>query len=178
MGVVIRDAARADVPGILAIYNDAVLHTTASYDDEPSTLEARLDWFDAKGRHGLPVLVAADETGVVGWSSFGPFRPWPGYRHTVEHSVYVAAARRGQGIGSALLPTLIARAREMGLHAMVAGIDAANAPSLRLHARLGFERVAHFKEVGFKFDRWLDLVFMELLLGDSDGRPGHIGRGS
>ncbi len=171
MGVSIRAAGRADVPGILDIYNDAVLRTTASYDDEPSTLEARLEWFDAKERHGFPVFVAADEAGVVGWSTFGPFRPWPGYRHTVEHSVYVAAARRGQGIGAALLPPLIARAREMGMHAMIAGIDATNAPSIRLHARLGFERVAHFKEVGFKFDRWLDLVFMELLLGDGDGQP-------
>jgi len=171
MDVTIRTAGRADVPGILDIYNDAVLHTTASYDDEPSTLEARLDWFDGKTRHGLPVFVAEDETGVVGWSAFGPFRPWPGYRYAVEHSVYVAASRRGRGIGTALLPPLIERAREMGMHAMIAGIDAANAPSIRLHARLGFERVAHFKEVGFKFDRWLDLVFMELLLGDGGGRP-------
>ncbi len=169
MGVTIRAAERRDVPGILAIYNDAVLRTTASYDDEPSTLAARLDWFAAKERHGFPVVVAEDEGDVVGWSAFGPFRPWPGYRYTVEHSVYVAAARRGQGIGAALLPPLIARAREMGLHAMIAGIDAANAPSLRLHARLGFEQVAHFKEVGFKFDRWLDLIFMELLLGEGDG---------
>ncbi len=170
MGVTIRAATRTDVPSILDIYNDAVLHTTASYDDDPSTLEARLDWFDAKARHGFPVFVAEDDTGVVGWSSFGPFRPWPGYRHTVEHSVYVAAPRRGQGIGAALLPPLIARAREMGMHAMIAGIDADNRPSLRLHARFGFARVAHFKEVGFKFDRWLDLVFMELLLDDDGAR--------
>jgi len=166
MGVTMRAAERADVPGILEIYNDAVLRTTASYDYEPSTLEARLDWFATKARHGFPVFVAEDESGVVGWSSFGPFRPWPGYRHTIEHSVYVAAPRRGQGIGAMLIPPLIARAREMGMRAMVAGIDATNAPSLRLHARFGFEQVAHFKEVGFKFDRWLDLVFMELLLGD------------
>jgi L-amino acid N-acyltransferase YncA len=170
MGVTIRAATHTDVPGILAIYNDAVLHTTASYDDDPSTLEARLDWFDAKMRHGFPVFVAGDDTGVVGWSSFGSFRPWPGYRRTVEHSVYVAAARRGQGIGAALLPPLIARARAMGMHAMIAGIDADNRPSLRLHARFGFARVAHFKEVGFKFDRWLDLVFMELLLDDDGER--------
>jgi len=170
MSMTIRAAERDDVPGILDIYNDAVLRTTASYDDEPSTLEARLDWFDAKKRHGFPVFVAEDEAGVVGWSAFGPFRPWPGYRHTVEHSVYVAAPRRGQGIGAALLPPLIARARAMGLHAMIAGIDAANTPSLRLHTRFGFEQVAHFKEVGFKFDRWLDLVFMELLLGNDDGQ--------
>lgn len=164
MEVLIRAAERRDVPGILAIYNDAVLHTTASYDDEPSTLAARLEWFEAKERAGLPLIVAETGTGIVGWSSFGPFRPWPGYRYTVEHSVYVAATQRGQGIGTVLLPPLIDRARALGLHAMIAGIDATNTPSLRLHRRLGFTQVAHLKEVGFKFDRWLDLVFMELLL--------------
>lgn len=160
----IREARREDVSGILDIYNDAVLSTTASYDYEPATLDARQAWFDAKVSQGWPVFVAEDAGQVVGWSSYGPFRPWPGYLYTVEHSVYVAASQRGKGMGASLLSPLIDHARARGMHAMIAGIDAENGASLRLHARFGFEQVAHFKQVGFKFDRWLDLVFMELLL--------------
>jgi phosphinothricin acetyltransferase len=110
------------------------------------------------------VLVAADHTGVVGFSSFGDFRAWPGYRFTVEHSVHVRADRRGTGVGSALMPPLFARGAALGKHVMIAGVDGSNAASLRFHERLGFDRVAHFREVGFKFNRWLDLVFLQRLL--------------
>jgi len=166
----VRPANRDDLLVILDIYNNAVLHTTASYDYEPASLDARLKWFDAKAQQNLPVFVADQGGRVSGWSSYGPFRAWPGYLYTVEHSVYVAPDQQGQGIGKLLLTPLIEHARAQGMHAMIAGIDADNAVSLRLHEGLGFIKVAHFKQVGWKFDRWLDLVFLELLLDDGDRR--------
>jgi phosphinothricin acetyltransferase len=111
------------------------------------------------------VVVALGADGAVeGFGSFGDFRTWPGYRTTVEHSVHVRADRRGHGIGTALLEVLIERAAGLGKHAMIAGVDAGNLASLRLHERLGFARVALLPEVARKFDRWLDLVFFELVL--------------
>jgi phosphinothricin acetyltransferase len=110
---------------------------------------------------GYPVLVAEAEGAVAGFASFGDFRPWPGYRLTVEHTVHVHASRRGQGIGPQLIENLIARARTLGKHVMVAGIDADNHGSIRMHERLGFSRVARFQEVGVKFGRFLDLVFVQ-----------------
>jgi phosphinothricin acetyltransferase len=164
MAFSIRTAARADVAGILAIYNHAVLHTTASYDYEPSTLEERTAWYEAHVRERLPILVAEDGDSIVGWSALHAFRPKIGYRYTAENSVYVAAERRRQGIGRALLVPLIHCARELGMHALIAGIDAENTASVQLHAGLGFVQAGHIREVGYKFDRWLDLVFMQLLL--------------
>jgi L-amino acid N-acyltransferase len=160
----IRPAIPADLPAILAIYNDAVLNTTASYDETPGTLEARVAWYEEHIQQHLPILVAADNRDIVGWSAFSPFRPRVGYRYTVEHSVYVIAQRRGQGIGRALLAPLIGSARQLGMHAMIGLIDAENTASIRMHAALGFMQVAHFKEVGYKFGRWLDLICMELVL--------------
>jgi phosphinothricin acetyltransferase len=164
MALTIRAAAHPDLEGILAIYNDAVLHTTASYDYEPSTLAARAAWYEAHVQAGLPIFVAVDGASIVGWSALHTFRPKIGYRYTVENSVYVAADRRRQGIGRALLVPLIQCARELGMHAIIAGIDAENTASIQLHAGLGFVQVGHIREVGYKFDRWLDLVFMQLLL--------------
>lgn len=161
----IRDAVHADLPALLAIYNDAVLNTTAIYDETLRTLEGEERWFAAKREQDLPVLVAVAADGTVtGFASYGPFRPFPGFRETVENSVYVDPAHRGLGVGRALLGPLIERARARGLHAMVAGIDADNAVSLRLHAAFGFTKVAHMPEVGIKFGRRLDLVFMQRLL--------------
>ncbi|NJM92350.1 MAG: N-acetyltransferase [Rhodospirillaceae bacterium] len=165
MTVVIRDAREPDLAAMLAIYNDAVLTTTAVYDYKPRSSEQQAAWFKAKQEQGLPVLVAEDGGAVVGFASYGPFRPWPAYLHSVENSLYVAPERRGRGIGSALLPALIERAAERRLHTMIAGIDATNEASLRLHAKFGFERVAQFREVGWKFERWLDLAFLQLMLG-------------
>ena len=167
----IRDAVEGDLPGILEIYNEVVANSTAIYRDDPSTLDERLDWWRARVALGYPVLVAIDASGVVGCASFGDFRAWPGYRCTVEHSVYVRTDRRGQGLGPQLVRALIPRARALGKHVMIAGIDADNAGSIRMHAALGFERVAHFREVGAKFGRWLDLVFMQLRLDDRQS-PG------
>ncbi len=167
----IRAATHSDVPSILAIYNEAVLHTTASYDYEPATLEARVAWYEDHVKEGLPVFVADVGGTVTGWSTFSSFRPKIGYRYSVEHSIYVAPDHQGQGIGRALMYPLITGARERGMHAMVAGIDGENAGSIRFHASFGFVQVGHLKEVGYKFDRWLDLVFMELLMNNGATQP-------
>ncbi len=162
--IAIRDATSDDLPAILAIYHDAVVHTTAVYDYVPRTLAAQQEWFAAKTAQRWPVLVAVEAATVVGFCSYGAFRPWSAYQRTVENSIYIAPERRGRGIGGQLLPPLIERATAGGFHAVIAGIDASNEASLRLHAKLGFVKVAHLREVGWKFERWLDLVFLERLL--------------
>ena len=156
----IRPATEQDLPTLLEIYNDIILHTTAVYDYEPHTLEMRRAWYAAKVEGDYPVLVAEADGRPVGFSSFGPFRAWAAYRFTVENSVYVAEDQRGKGIGKALLPPLLEAARAKGLHVMAAGIDATNEASLRLHRSFGFREVGTFREVGFKFGRWLDLTFL------------------
>ena len=163
----IRDAGADDLPGLLAIYNDVIATSTAIYTEQPATLDDRMAWWNARVAQGYPVLVATDSTGVVGFASFGDFRAWPGYKFTVEHSIHVRADRRGGGVGSALMRVLIARAAALGKHVMIAGVDADNQASLRFHERLGFSRVAHFRQVGFKFERWLDLVFLQRFLDRS-----------
>jgi len=162
----VRPATEADLPGILEIYNDAVLHTTASYDYEPRTLDHRRTWFQERQRDNYPVFVAVEKGGrVVGWSALNPYHARIGYRFTSENSVYVAANRRGKGIGRALLGPLLEAGKARGLHAILAVIDADNEASIRLHAQFGFEKVGLFKQVGFKFGRWLDVIYMEKLLG-------------
>jgi L-amino acid N-acyltransferase YncA len=160
----IRQAQESDLPDILSIYNDIILTTTAVYDYAPHTLDMRREWLRNKKRDGYPVYAAFSEGELVGFSSFGPFRAWPAYQFSVENSVYVAPGRRGEGIGGKLLAPLLSTARSMRLHVMIASIDASNEASLRLHRAFGFQEVAHFREVGFKFGRWLDLKFLELIL--------------
>ena len=161
----IRPATHADLPGILEIYNDAVLHTTATYDYEPRTLEQRTQWFEERQREGFPIFVAIDDAQrVTGWSALNPFHARIGYRFTAENSVYVAAEARGKGVGKLLLGPLIEGAKARGLHAIIAAIDAQNEVSIRLHAGFGFEKVGHFKQTGFKFGRWLDVIYMERLV--------------
>jgi L-amino acid N-acyltransferase len=163
----VRKAVREDCPCILEIYNDAVLNTTATYDYQPRTLEHRQSWFDDHQRTGLPIYVASDsEEHIVGWSALNRYHDRIGYRFTSENSIYVAADHRGRGIGKLLLPPLIEDAKELGLRAIIAAIDSENPASIRLHARFGFEPVGHFRKVGYKFNRWLDVVYMELLLPD------------
>ena len=169
--ITIRSASEADLPEILEIYNDVILHTTAVYTYEPHTSEMRKAWYDDKVKAGYPVLVAEEDGHVIGLSSYGPFRAWPAYKYTVENSVYVAENSRGKGIARLLMQPLIDAARSQGYHAIIAGIDAANHASIGLHRHFGFEEVAHFREVGYKFGRWLDLTFMELLLEGSPARP-------
>ncbi len=161
----IRPATPDDLPAILDIYNEAVLNTTASYDYAPRTLEHRTAWFEEHSKHDYPIFVASNNEGrVIGWSSLSRFHDRMGYRFTSENSVYVAADQRGRGVGKLLMPPLIDRARQRGFHAIIGVIDAANEASIRLHASFGFERVGLFKEVGFKFGRWLDVAYMQLLL--------------
>lgn len=163
--ITIRRATRDDVLAILEIYNDAVLTTTASYDYEPRTLEHRLAWFEDHERNDYAIFVALDATGrVIGWSSLSRYHDRLGFRFTAENSVYVAADQRGGGVGKALLAPLIEAARARGLHAVIAAIDASNEASIRLHASFGFIEVGRFKQVGYKFDRWLDLVYMQRLV--------------
>jgi len=157
----VREAAESDLPEILAIYNDVIATSTAVYRETPADIDERREWLRSRVAQGYPVVVAVDETGVTGFGSFGDFRNWPGYRFTVEHSVHVRADRRAHGIGAAIVAELVRRAKTLGKHVLIAGIDADNIASLRLHERLGFEKVAHFREVGWKFGRWLDLVFMQ-----------------
>ncbi|MGH8209151.1 MAG: GNAT family N-acetyltransferase [Steroidobacteraceae bacterium] len=157
----IRDAAESDLPGLLAIYNDVIATSTAIYSYVPVTLEDRTQWWRARVATGYPVLVATDESGVLGFSTFGDFRAWPGYRFTVEHSVHVRSDCRGQGVGKELVKTLFPRATALNKHVMIAGVDAANQASIRFHERLGFEKTGHLREVGHKFGRWLDLVFLQ-----------------
>jgi phosphinothricin acetyltransferase len=165
----IKDAGVDDLPGLLAIYNEVIATSTAIYTEQPATLDDRVTWWNARIAQGYPVLVATDGTGVIGFASFGDFRAWPGYRFTVEHSVHVRADRRGGGVGTALMRVLLARAAALGKHVMIAGVDADNQASLQFHERLGFQRVAHFSQVGIKFGRWLDLVFLQRLLGPGAG---------
>jgi L-amino acid N-acyltransferase YncA len=166
--ILIRPAVLSDSPGILEIYNDAVLKTTASYDYEPRTLEHRQEWMTARQAERYPILVAVrQEAGrerVLGWSALNPYHARMGYRFTAENSIYVAEEVRGQGLGARLLAPLLPAAEARGLHAIIAVIDASNEASLRLHARFGFQQVGHFKQVGYKFGRWLDVIYLERLL--------------
>jgi phosphinothricin acetyltransferase len=160
----IREAVAADVPAILAIYNEVIAASTAIYRDDPATLDDRLEWFNARQAQSCPVLVADPGDGILGFASYGDFRAWPGYRFTVEHTVHVRADQRGRGVGSELMRVLIGRAVAQGKHVMIGGVDAENEASLRFHERLGFVPAARLHQVGFKFNRWLDLVFVERIL--------------
>ncbi|WP_234190615.1 GNAT family N-acetyltransferase [Shinella sp. NM-101] len=162
MDITIRDAAEADLPGILDIYNDAVANTTAIWNEAVVDLDNRKAWFSARRERGFPVLVALRGRQVIGYASYGDWRAFDGYRHTVEHSVYVHKDSRGTGTGKRLLKALIDRASFNGVHVMIAGIEAENTASIRLHEKLGFRVVGRFSEVGIKFGRWLDLTCMEL----------------
>jgi len=160
----IGPAERSQLPEILAIYNEVIRNTTAVYSDTEVTLADREVWFDAKRRQGFPILVASDASGVLGFGTYGDFRAWPCYRHSVEHTVHVRADSRRRGIGRALVLALKDAAVGAGKHVMIAGIDAQNVTSIALHESLGFKVVGHFHEVGFKFGRWLDLKFMQRVI--------------
>jgi len=161
---VIRSVVPEDLPAILEIYNDAVLNTTAVWNTVPVDLANRRAWSDARLAQGYPVLVAEVHGSVAGYASFGDWRAFDGYRHTVEHSIYVAAAWRGQGHGRALLGAILEAADGLGKHVVVGAIEAGNLASLSLHRDLGFVETARMPEVGRKFERWLDLVFVQKIL--------------
>jgi phosphinothricin acetyltransferase len=160
----LRAATAADLPQILAIYNDVIATTNAIYDEKASTLDERHAWFAERTRAGFPVLVAESDGAVAGFSTYGPWRTRWGYRHTVEHSVHVRADLRGKGIGGTLIEALFPFARSMGAHVMIGVIDSQAQASLHLHAKLGFEVVGTFREVGRRHEGWLDLVMMQKFL--------------
>lgn len=167
----IRDAVTTDAEGIAAIYNDAVLHTTAIWNEVQVDAANRVRWMTDRQALGYPVLVADDGHGqVLGYASFGDWRAFDGYRQTVEHSVYVHPNCRGQGIGRQLMQALIARARGLGKHVMVAAIEAGNTGSIALHLQLGFVQTGLMPEVGTKFGRWLDLAWLQLRLDEAPPR--------
>ncbi|HET7628216.1 MAG TPA: GNAT family N-acetyltransferase [Bacillales bacterium] len=160
----IRTARAADLPGILAIYNEVVQHSTATFDLEPQTVEERRAWFDAfDDRH--PFLVAVDDDGTIaGYSYLSVFRGWPAYAGTAESSVYVHKDYQGRGLAERLMLELLGAAKTLGYHVIVAGISNDSLPSAALHRKLGFEKVGCFKEVGWKFGEWQDVCFYQLTL--------------
>jgi len=160
----IRDAFEADLKRITEIYNEVLTTSTAIFNDRPATVEERIAWWKGRVQQGDPVLVAVDEDNVTGFATFGDFRSWPGYRFTVEGTIHIDSSARRQGVGKALLTALIERAQSAGKHVMIAGVDATNEASLQFLDRFGFERVGHLHEVGYKFDRFLDLIFLEYRL--------------
>jgi phosphinothricin acetyltransferase len=167
MEPIIRSATERDVPSILGIINFEIENSTIVYDYKVRSYEYQLQWFHQKVKEGMPVIVAQKQTEVVGFGTFGIFRPWDAYRFSVEHSIYVDKKTRGLGIGKLLMAKLIDLATEQGYHTMVAGIDTSNKKSCDFHRKFGFTEIGTLKEIGFKFNTWLDLVFMQLLLDTS-----------
>ena len=159
------ECGRERLEPIRAIFNDAIVNSTALYDYEPRSVAVMEAWFAAKAAGNLPVIGVLDESGeLMGFGSYGPFRPHAAYQHSIEHSVYVDARFRGRGLGRGILERLIARAQEQGYHMMIGVIDAQNAVSIALHQRLGFAPCGTIREAGFKFGRWLDLVLYQKVL--------------
>jgi phosphinothricin acetyltransferase len=167
--MIVRLAIADDFDAITAIYNHYVAVSTTTYDDEPVTAEDRRKAFAA--RESIhPVMVAVRNGELIGFGALSPFRERRGYRFTVENSVYVRADCHRQGVGSAILADQIQRARTLKLHAIVAVIDSEQSASIALHAKHGFTQLGRLPQVGFKFDRWLDIVFMERILEESGQR--------
>ena len=167
MQPVYREAIERDLPDILEIMNDAIVNTTSIYDYHPRDEEFVRNWFLKKEQDNMPVIVCEANNRTVGYGSYGIFRAWDAYKYSVEHSIYVLKDYQRSGIGKKLMVLLIQRAKADGFHTMIAGIDAANVGSYKFHQQFGFFEVARFKEVGYKFDRWLDLIFMQLMLNES-----------
>ena len=156
---------------MLAIFNEAIINSTALFDYQPRAPERMVEWFKAKTAGDFPVIGAISDDGqLLGFASYGVFRAWPAYKYSVEHSVYVHHQHRGKGIGRALLQHLIARATEQQYHLMIGGIEMSNAGSIALHQRLGFTHAGSIKHAAFKFGLWLDLGFYQLIL-DTPAQP-------
>lgn len=162
--IAIRQADERDVTLILSLMNEAILHTTSSYYYEPKDAAYVNEWMKNKAKAEMPVIVYDDGNSSIGYATYDYFRPKEGYRFTVENSIYLKAEYRHKGIGKLLMENLLGIAKRQGVHSMIAGIDAENITSIQFHEKLGFIKVGHFREVGFKFERWLDLVFMQKLL--------------
>lgn len=162
----IRHATTNDAAAIAEIYNDAVASTTAIWNDVLVDTQNRETWLTDRTNAGYPVFVAVSRDSVIGYASYGPWRAFDGFALSAELSVYVHKDHRGKGQGRSLLQTLIDSAKEQGLHVLIAGIDANNEASIALHAALGFKETARMPQVGKKFGRWLDLVFLQLQLDE------------
>jgi phosphinothricin acetyltransferase len=161
----IAECTFAQAPEILAIFNEAIINSTALYDYKPRTMANMETWFEAKRRGSYPVIGAFDDGGaLLGFASYGSFRAWPAYHYSVEHSIYVRTDRRGQGLGKLLLAEIVAAAKSQDYHMMIGVIDGENAVSIALHKRSGFAHCASIKHAGYKFGHWLDLEFYQLIL--------------
>ena len=164
MEVYIRTAAREDIQAILQIVNYSILNKTSNYLYSEQTIADQTKWYEDKTSKNYPIIVAESNGAIIGFGTYGTFREKIGYQFTVEHSVYVSNEYIGKGIGSKLLTELIKMAKPAGYHTMIGGIDAANTDSIAFHKKFGFVETAVLKEVGFKFGKWLDLQFMQLIL--------------
>lgn len=158
----IRQAQQSDLTSILDIYNDAIINTTALYTYHPTTIEERQAWFKHKQQNGDPIFVFEKEGVVQGFATYGPFRNWPAYLYTIEHSIYVHPKYRHHGIASQLLIKLIEEAKDNNFRTLIAGIDASNTGSIKLHEKFSFSHSGTIKYAGYKFDQWLDLTFYQL----------------
>ncbi|MBJ8052900.1 N-acetyltransferase [Bacillus cereus] len=166
----IREATKKDLTSILNIYNDAILNSTAVYAYKSVTIEDRQSWYEQKMGEGFPILVCEQDENVVGFAMFGPFRAWPAYKYSIEHSVYVDKKYRKNGIGTSLMEELIVIAKEREYMTLIAGIDAENEKSIDMHKKFGFVHSGTIKKAGYKFNRWLDLAFYQLEL-NGPGNP-------
>jgi len=160
----IREMKETDLGEVLEIYNDAILHTTAVYDYRAHSLEDRKGWFNQKTEGGYPLFVFEEDGKVLGFATYGPFRAWPAYKYSIEHSVYVHKEARKKGIGTKLLKALIECAEEESYVTLIAGIDSTNKGSILIHEKLGFTYSGTIKKAGYKFEKWLDLAFYQLEL--------------
>lgn len=162
---------RSHAPAILAILNEAIQNSTALYDYHLRSPESMDKWFETKEQHDFPVTGLTDDSGqLLAFGTYGTFRAWPAYKYTVEHSLYVHHDHRGKGLGKMILQELILLAQQQEYHCLIAGIDAMNTSSIQLHKKMGFTYGGRLAQVGYKFDRWLDLEFYQLLL-KTPGRP-------
>lgn len=164
----IRLAEQKDAPAILEIYNNAILHTTAVYKYEEETLAERQQWLLEKEAQGIPVFVLEEDGAVIGFATYGPFRIYPAYQFSIENSIYVHPDHNGKGVASKLMARLIEQAKESGYKTMIACIDADNAASIKLHEKFGFTYSGTLSNVGFKFDKWLNLAMYQLELQDEE----------
>lgn len=162
--MLIRNATREDLPVILEIMNFAILHSTAIYDYQCKSYQDIISWYEKKIIDKMPVFVGELNGHVIGFSTYGSFRTREAYKFSVEHSIYLKGEFQGKGFGKSMLQHLIVTAQQKGYHTMIAGIDSENTGSIEFHRKAGFMEVGRLKDVGYKFDRWLNLVFMQIIL--------------
>jgi len=165
MGYIIRTCCEKQLPEILEIFNDAILNSTALYDYKARSMDSMQSWYAAKQAGNFPVIGVFDgNDALLGFASYGSFRNWPAYKYSVEHSVYIRSDRRGEGLGALLLKEIIKCAESQDYHVMIGGIDASNIASIKLHEMEGFVFCGTIKHAGYKFGKWLDLSFYQLIL--------------